>query len=77
MDTLEIKDTIAALRKEILLINEDLRKLNKKMDKISEERSSYCLTEPGSGSDASSLTTSAKLSDDGKHYILNGEKVCA
>ena len=35
---------------------------------------SYCLTEPGSGSDAASLSTSAKKSEDGKHYILNGEK---
>ena len=35
---------------------------------------SYCLTEPGSGSDAASLTTSAKKSDDGSYYILNGEK---
>ncbi|WP_421982445.1 acyl-CoA dehydrogenase family protein [Roseibium sp.] len=33
---------------------------------------SYCLTEPGSGSDAASLRTSAR--DDGDHYILNGSK---
>ncbi|RXN07973.1 isobutyryl- mitochondrial [Labeo rohita] len=33
---------------------------------------SYCLTEPGSGSDAASLLTSAKLKGD--HYILNGSK---
>ncbi|XP_053547487.1 isobutyryl-CoA dehydrogenase, mitochondrial [Bombina bombina] len=33
---------------------------------------SYCLTEPGSGSDAASLLTSAKK--DGDHYILNGTK---
>jgi alkylation response protein AidB-like acyl-CoA dehydrogenase len=33
---------------------------------------SYCLTEPGSGSDAASLRTSAK--DDGDHYVLNGSK---
>ncbi|XP_043115902.1 isobutyryl-CoA dehydrogenase, mitochondrial [Puntigrus tetrazona] len=33
---------------------------------------SYCLTEPGSGSDAASLLTSAKLQGD--HYILNGSK---
>jgi len=39
-----------------------------------ESFSSYCLTEPGSGSDASSLSTTAKKSEDGKHYILNGEK---
>lgn len=33
---------------------------------------SYCLTEPGSGSDASSLSTRAELKGD--HYILNGSK---
>lgn len=33
---------------------------------------SYCLTEPGSGSDAASLSTTAKR--DGDHYILNGSK---
>ncbi len=30
----------------------------------------YCLTEPGAGSDANSGKTNAKLSEDGKHYIL-------
>ena len=35
----------------------------------------YCLTEPGSGSDANSGKTSAKLSADGKHYLLNGQKM--
>ena len=33
---------------------------------------SYCLTEPGSGSDAASLTTRAELKGD--HYLLNGAK---
>jgi alkylation response protein AidB-like acyl-CoA dehydrogenase len=33
---------------------------------------SYCLTEPGSGSDAAALATTAKK--DGDHYILNGAK---
>jgi alkylation response protein AidB-like acyl-CoA dehydrogenase len=33
---------------------------------------SYCLTEPGSGSDAASLRTTAKR--DGDHYVLNGAK---
>lgn len=33
---------------------------------------SYCLTEPGSGSDAASLKTSATL--EGDHYVLNGSK---
>ena len=35
----------------------------------------YCLTEPGAGSDANSGKTTAKLSDDGRHYILNGQKM--
>ena len=35
----------------------------------------YGLTEPNSGSDALSAKTSAKLSEDGRHYLLNGQKV--
>jgi alkylation response protein AidB-like acyl-CoA dehydrogenase len=35
----------------------------------------YCLTEPGSGSDALGARTKAVLSSDGKHYILNGQKM--
>ena len=35
----------------------------------------YCLTEPGAGSDANSGKTNATLSSDGKHYILNGQKM--
>jgi alkylation response protein AidB-like acyl-CoA dehydrogenase len=35
----------------------------------------YCLTEPGAGSDANSGKSSAVLSEDGKHYILNGQKM--
>ena len=34
----------------------------------------YGLTEPNSGSDALSAKTTATLSEDGKHYILNGQK---
>ena len=34
----------------------------------------YCLTEPGSGSDALGAQATAVLSEDGKHYILNGTK---
>jgi len=34
----------------------------------------YGLTEPNSGSDALGAKTTAKLSDDGKYYILNGQK---
>lgn len=35
----------------------------------------YCLTEPGAGSDANSGKTKATLSEDGKHYLLNGQKM--
>lgn len=40
-----------------------------------EWKASYCLTEPGSGSDALAAKTKAELSGDGKHYILNGQKM--
>ena len=35
----------------------------------------YCLTEPGAGSDANSGKTNARLSEDGTHYIINGQKM--
>jgi alkylation response protein AidB-like acyl-CoA dehydrogenase len=38
-------------------------------------KASYCLTEPGSGSDALGAKTKAVLSEDGKHYIINGQKM--
>ncbi len=38
-----------------------------------EKLASYCLTEPGSGSDAASLKTSAKK--EGQYYVVNGSKV--
>ena len=37
-----------------------------------EKIASYCLTEPGSGSDAAALRTTARR--DGDHYVLNGSK---
>ncbi|WP_313375440.1 acyl-CoA dehydrogenase family protein [Chishuiella sp.] len=37
--------------------------------------SSYCLTEPDAGSDANSGKTKAVLSDDGKEYIITGQKM--
>ncbi|XP_073430375.1 complex I assembly factor ACAD9, mitochondrial isoform X1 [Dendrobates tinctorius] len=40
-----------------------------------EHIAAFCLTEPGSGSDAASIKSRATLSDDGKHYILNGSKI--
>ena len=35
----------------------------------------YCLTEPASGSDALGARTTARLSPDGKHYVLSGSKI--
>lgn len=40
-----------------------------------ELKAAYCLTEPGSGSDALAAKTRADLTEDGKHYILNGQKM--
>jgi len=39
-----------------------------------EKIAAYALTEPGSGSDALGAKTTAKLSEDGKYYLLTGEK---
>jgi len=38
-------------------------------------KAAYCLTEPGSGSDALGAKTKAVLSEDGKNYIVNGQKM--
>jgi alkylation response protein AidB-like acyl-CoA dehydrogenase len=35
----------------------------------------FCLTEPGSGSDAQAMKTTATVSDDGSHYLLSGTKI--
>lgn len=40
-----------------------------------EWKACYCLTEPTSGSDANSGKTNAKLSPDGKHYLITGQKM--
>jgi alkylation response protein AidB-like acyl-CoA dehydrogenase len=40
-----------------------------------ELKASYCLTEPGSGSDALAAKSNAVLSADGSHYVLNGQKM--
>ena len=40
-----------------------------------EWKAAYCLTEPSSGSDANSGKTKAELTDDGKQYIVNGQKM--
>ncbi|MBP7240253.1 MAG: acyl-CoA dehydrogenase family protein [Saprospiraceae bacterium] len=38
-------------------------------------KAAYCLTEPGSGSDAMAAKTRADLSPDGKNYLINGQKM--
>ncbi|KAK1799638.1 hypothetical protein P4O66_006179 [Electrophorus voltai] len=40
-----------------------------------EHMAAFCLTEPGSGSDAASIQTRATLTEDGKHFVLNGSKI--
>ena len=40
-----------------------------------EKFGAYCLTEPGAGSDANSGKTTATLTDDGKNYLINGQKM--
>lgn len=40
-----------------------------------EHVAAFCLTEPGSGSDAASIQTRATLSENGKHYLINGSKI--
>lgn len=41
----------------------------------SDKVGSFCLSEPTSGSDAFAMTSKARLSDDGSHYILDGTKM--
>jgi alkylation response protein AidB-like acyl-CoA dehydrogenase len=38
-------------------------------------KAAYCLTEPDSGSDANAAKTRATLTEDGKHYLINGQKM--
>ena len=40
-----------------------------------EYKAAYCLTEPDSGSDANSGKTKAVLTEDGKHYLVTGQKM--
>ena len=55
--------------------NEDQK--NKYIPKLAsgEWKGAYCLTEPSAGSDANSGKTKATLTADGKHYLLNGQKM--
>lgn len=59
----------------VLFGNEEQKK--KYLPKLAsgEWLAAYALTEPGAGSDALSAKTKAVLSEDGKYYILNGEKM--
>ena len=40
-----------------------------------ELKAAFALSEPGAGSDAQSLKCTARLTEDGKHYVVNGEKL--
>lgn len=59
----------------VLYFGTDAQK-EKYMSKLAsgEIKASYALSEPNSGSDALSAHTTATLSEDGKYYILNGQK---
>lgn len=60
----------------ILLYGSDSQK-EKYLTKLvtGEWMGAYCLTEPGAGSDANSGKTKAELTEDGKHYKINGQKI--
>lgn len=62
--------------KALLLFGNDQQK-KKYLPKLAtgEWVAAFALTEPGSGSDAGSIQTTAKLSEDGKFYVLNGSKL--
>eukprot|EP01101_Sappina_pedata_P006362 TRINITY_DN3139_c0_g1_i2.p2 TRINITY_DN3139_c0_g1~~TRINITY_DN3139_c0_g1_i2.p2 ORF type:complete len:605 (-),score=312.87 TRINITY_DN3139_c0_g1_i2:35-1828(-) len=62
--------------KGILLFGTDEQKQKYLPDLASGRKiAAFALTEPSSGSDANSIKTKAVLSEDGKHYILNGSKI--
>lgn len=58
----------------VLFGNDDQKKKYLPALASGEKLAAYALTEPGSGSDALSARTTAKLNAEGTHYILNGEK---
>ncbi|XP_029287756.1 complex I assembly factor ACAD9, mitochondrial [Cottoperca gobio] len=62
--------------KGILIAGNEAQKL-KYLPKLSsgEHIAAFCLTEPGSGSDAASIQTRATLSEDGTHYLISGSKI--
>jgi alkylation response protein AidB-like acyl-CoA dehydrogenase len=55
--------------------SEELKKKYVSKLATGEWKGCYCLTEPGSGSDANSGKTKAELSADGTHYVINGQKM--
>lgn len=55
--------------------NEDQKKRYIPKLATGEWKAAYCLTEPDSGSDANSGKSRATLSADGRHYIINGQKM--
>jgi alkylation response protein AidB-like acyl-CoA dehydrogenase len=58
----------------VLFGNEEQKKKYLPALATGEKIAAYALTEPGSGSDALGAKTTAKLSEDGKYYLLTGEK---
>jgi alkylation response protein AidB-like acyl-CoA dehydrogenase len=58
----------------VLFGNEEQKKKYLPELATGEKIAAYALTEPGSGSDALGAKTTAKLNEEGTHYILNGEK---
>ena len=58
----------------VLFGNEEQKKKYLPQLATGEKIAAYALTEPSSGSDALAAKTTAKLNEEGTHYILNGEK---
>jgi len=55
--------------------NEDQKKRYLRKLATGEWIAAYCLTEPNAGSDALNAQTTAVLSEEGAHYLINGEKI--
>lgn len=59
----------------VLFGNEDQKRRYLPKCATGELIAAFCLTEPGSGSDAQAMRATAVPSDDGSHYVLNGTKI--
>lgn len=59
----------------VLFGNEDQKRRWLPRCASGETVAAFCLTEPGSGSDAQAMKATAVPSADGSHYVLNGEKI--